>query len=144
LKVDELRQRPSEVAKGVDMAVLGLIAALVLAAGESSPPHIGHYTPNSQLLSWCKSKEIRDYDQCRTFIEAVIESTGLPDVNWPKGAIELPDGVYAHHLIPAVVRHIAGLAQEDMSKPAVRSVYHAVVAEHPYKSQPSPRGPGSK
>lgn len=111
-----------------------LAVAFMFAAEPTQPPHIGGYVPNSQLLSWCKSQEPSDFQQCWSFIEGVIEATGMPDTKWPKGPIELPPGVLGYQLIPTVVHHLEGLGSEKMSGPAVRSVYDAVVAVHPYKA----------
>ena len=105
--------------------------ALMLAAETPTPVHLGAYTPNSQLLTWCKSKEPADFDQCWSFIDAVVEATGMPDTTWPKGRIQLPDHVLGWHIIPIVVQHLEQIGPEKMSGPAVRSVYDAVVAAYP-------------
>jgi hypothetical protein len=114
------------------------ISFLPVAVPPSPPPHIGGYIPNSQLLSWCKSKEAADFQTCWSFIEAVVESSGITETKWPQGPIELPHDVLPHQLIPIVVRHLEGLAPEKMSSAAVRSVYDAVVAVYPYKGPQAP------
>jgi hypothetical protein len=117
-----------------------LLAISFMSAADPPPPppHIGGYIPNSQLLSWCKSKEAGDFQTCWSFIEAVVESSGITETRWPEGPIELPPQVFGNQLIPIVVRHLEGLAPEKMSSPAVRSVYDAVVAAYPYKEPQAP------
>ncbi len=110
-----------------------LAVLTLLFGGQSETPHIGGYTPNSQLLRWCKSQKPDEYASCWTFISAVVESTGMTDAKWPEGAIELPRDVYAHNLVPTVAQNIEKLEPEEMSSPAVRSVYQAVVAVHPHR-----------
>lgn len=112
-----------------------MLALLISAALTAEPPHIGVYTPNSQLLSWCKSKERDDFRSCWSFITAVVEASGIPASKWPKGPIELPRDVLAHHLIPIVIEHIEGLPAEQMSNPAVVSTYEATVAHYPYRAR---------
>ena len=114
------------------MLPVSLAVALVLAADAPTQAHIGGFTPNSQLLSWCKSTEAADYAQCWAFIEGVVEATGMADTNWPRGRIALPDSMFGPALIPNVVGHIEQLPRENMSRPAVRSVYETVVSLYPY------------
>jgi len=118
------------------MAILSLTVASMLAA-DNPMPHFGQYTPNSQLLSWCKSSNPSDYERCWTFIEGAVEASGMPDTTWPKGPIEVPPGVLGRDLIPIVVERIGHIAPENMAAPAVRSVYDAVVAVYPRKPQPA-------
>ena len=120
------------------MAGAWLVSVALLLEGQTTPPHIGGCTPNSQLLSWCRSKDESDFARCWAFISGVIEVTGMPEVKWPKGHIELPRDVYAHHMTPVVVGYIERLNAEKMSSPAVRSVYEAVVAVHARKTASEP------
>jgi hypothetical protein len=114
------------------MTPVSLAVVLVLGTQAPTQAHVGGFVPNSQLLTWCKSNEAAEYAQCWAFIEAVVEATGMADTKWPKGRVELPDSVFGPKLIPTVVQHIEQLDREKMSRPAVRSVYDAVVALYPY------------
>ena len=114
------------------MSAVSLTVALMLATETPVQAHIGGFVPNSQLLGWCKSTETADYAQCWAFIEAVVEATGMADTKWPRGRIELPDSAFGPKLIPIVVHHLEQLDRDKMSRPAVRSVYDAIVAVYPY------------
>ena len=120
---------------GKIMTIIGLLISGALVTERPLPPHIGGYTPNSQILSWCKSKDEREFGLCWSFIAGVAEASGMPTSKWPKGPIELPPGVLAHHLIPEVIEHIESLPAEQMSSPAAVSIYEAAVALYPYRSQ---------
>lgn len=109
-----------------------LAALAVLLLGQPEPQQVGIYIPNSQLLSWCKSKDPNEWASCHSFISGVVEASGMTQVTWPKGAIEFPSGVYAWNAAPIVVSHIEALPPEAMSSPAVQSVYDALVAKYPH------------
>lgn len=126
------------------MTIVGLLITTALAAEAQRPPHIGGYTPNSQMLMWCKSEELDEYASCRSFIAGVIESSGMPASQWPKGLIELPLDVMTWDMVPAVIAHIEGLPLEKMSEPAAVSIYEAVVARHPYRPRHPERREGSE
>ncbi|WP_425505326.1 Rap1a/Tai family immunity protein [Sphingomonas piscis] len=108
------------------------------AAEAAPPPHLGAYIPNSQLLSWCKHKQVGDWENCSSFIDGVIQATGMQDTKWPKGPIALPIPKTGRDVVPIVVQYLEKLGSEDMSRPAVRSVYEAVVSAYPYKSDAAP------
>jgi len=115
-----------------------LAAVAILFLGQAQGHQIGVYTPNSQLLSWCKSRDPAAWASCHSFISGVVEASGMPQGTWSKGAIELPIDVYAPQTVPIVVGYIEALPPEAMSSSAAQSVYEALVAKYPHSRTTAP------
>jgi hypothetical protein len=97
---------------------------------EGDVPHIGSYTPSSQLLRWCAGTKPAEQMLCDGYISGVLNAAGMADASFPKGAIDAP---YAPDEIrKVVVDYLQALPNVDMTTPASRSVYEALVAKYPY------------
>lgn len=97
--------------------------------------HIGGYIPNSQVLIWCTSNDIAEIRSCDGFINGVVNTAGMIDVEFPRGPIDTGGDYYAQKFIDirnTVVSYLNSLPNRRMSSPAARSVYDALVAKYPY------------
>ena len=97
--------------------------------------HVGVYLPNSQLLSWCTSKEGWELLACDRFIDGVVETAGMIDVDFPDGLIDTMTVSISGDrsvLRKLVISYIDTLPKIAMAKSAARSVYAAVVSNYPY------------
>lgn len=96
---------------------------------------IGSYTPNAQLLAWCTGKTEADGSSCVSYINGLIDSSGMIDADFPRGPIDTtgqsPERVMID-IRDTVVAYLNSLPNTRMTEPASRSVYDALVSKYPY------------
>lgn len=98
--------------------------------------HVGAYMPSTQLLEWCKSQDVTEVRSCDSYIAGVVEAAGMIDVDFPRGPIDTGQGDYVKRMFDMrfrVIAYIEAMPRSNMTDPASRSVYDALIGKYFYQ-----------